>query len=590
MTLTHPFLHPAFLFIALALLLPFIRGNAWRWLLFIPPLASIVISLKIHPDRYWVIPYLGQDLILGRVDLLSILFTGLFGIQSLVCTIFAFHVREKAHHMASGFFVAGSFGCILAGDYWTLFIFWEIMSVSSTFLIWLNDRPGSTAAGFRYLIFLTIGGILLLAGVLLRYRAIGTFSFDPVDPTMARHYDWLILTGFCINAAVVPLHAWLTDAYPEATVPGAVFLSAFTTHTAVYCLARCFAGHQILVMLGTAMAIYGVIYAIFESETRRVLSYLVVSQVGLMVAGIGMGTNMAMNGAIAQAYTHTLYNGLLFMAAGCVIHAAGDSKLFNLGGLAGRIPLVLAAYLIGAFSMSCLPLFNGFISTTLTIQSAVEAHRPVLAVCLGMVLPGTFFAVGLRLPYFIFVHKSPGNKVLNRIPVNMYLAMGVASALCIIQGVFPEFLYRLLPYPARYQPYTGWKVAGVLILLGLTGLGFYVTRIFLVPRTRRYVDFDVIYRLCGRGVMVLVSKPLAWADELCSELYRTVGLRAIMGAASGVRWFDRNGIDRVVDGTAYSVRGLGKVSAKIQTGKLQDQLAWMAVLALCLFALFWFWL
>ena len=142
------------------------------------------------------------------------------------------------------------------------------------------------------------------------------------------------MIGFCVNAAVIPLHAWLPDAYPEATVTGAVFMSAFTTKTAVYVLARGFAGFEILAIMGTLMTLYGVFYATIENNARRILSYHIVSQVGYMVAGIGVGTAMTVNGACAHAYAHILYKGLLFMGAGTLLvcgrigQAVGSGRSF----------------------------------------------------------------------------------------------------------------------------------------------------------------------------------------------------------------------------------------------------------------------
>src|SRR6266571_4192049 len=181
------------------------------------------------------------------------------------------------------------------------------MSIGSVFLVWLRGTPASTAAGFRYFLFHIFGGLFLLAGLLLRHAALGTFAFTAVAPEAARYFDYLILIGFLVNAAFAPLHAWLPDAYPEATVTGAVFMSAFTTKTAVYVLLRGFAGTEVLVWLGAAMAVYGVVYAVLENDARRLLAYHIISQVGYMVCGVGIGSALAANGATAHAFAHILY-------------------------------------------------------------------------------------------------------------------------------------------------------------------------------------------------------------------------------------------------------------------------------------------
>ncbi len=588
MTMTPDFLHPAFGFILLALILPFLRGRDWwRWLLPVPAVAAILSVVRMEPGTYGILHYLDQPLVLGRVDRLSVIFANVFAIQALIGTLYAFHVREKAHHIASLLYVAGSFGCTFAGDYITLFIFWELMSVSSTFLIWLRRNPLSTRAGFRYFMFHTVGGLFLLAGLLLRYHAAGDFLFNPVDPASAHLYDWLIMIGFCVNAAVVPLHAWLPDAYPEATIPGAVFLCAFTTKTAVYVLARGFAGFEVLAIAGTAMAVYGVLYACIENDARRILSYHIVSQVGYMVAGIGIGTAMTVNGAVAHAYAHILYKGLLFMGAGCLLYAAGSSKLTELGGLVGRLPWVMILYMVGAVSISGMPFFNGFISKNMTIHGAVEAHRILLAIGLEIAAVGTFLSVGIKLPYFAFWSKPTNKMELKPIPLNMYLAMGIAAALCFAQGLYPHMLYSLLPYPVEFHPYAHWAVLQAFLLLSFTGLGFYFIRRIIVPHPARNLDFDVLYRAVGNALVVLICKPLSLVDDRWTEVYRTAGLRGLLRFAAGSSWFDKKGIDTVVDGSAYTVRNVGGLSARLQTGRLQDYLAWALLAALCLFAIFW---
>jgi len=501
--------------------------------------------------------------------------------------IYALHVKDRAHHAAASLYVAGAFGCVFAGDYLTLFIFWELMSVASTFLVWLNRNPASIRAGFRYFLFHTMGGLFLLAGLLLRYKALGTLAFDPISPEGAQLYDYLILIGFCVNAAVVPLHAWLPDTYPEATVPGAVFMCAFTTKTAVYVLARAFGGFEVLAIAGTAMAVYGVLYASIENNARRILSYHIVSQVGYMVAGIGIGTAMTINGAVAHAYAHILYKGLLFMGAGCLLHAAGTANLDKLGGLVKRLPWVMVLYMVGAVSISGVPFFNGFISKTMTIHGAMEDHRLLIGLFLEVAAVGTFLSVGIKLPYFAFWAKSDNPVELKPIPWNMYIAMAIAAGLCLMQGLFPQTLYHLLPYEVDYAPYGAWKLLQATLLLAFTGLGFYFMRKVIQPHAGRNLDFDALYRALGRLLVAMFSRPLAAVDNLWTQVYRKVGLKVMMATARGASIFDRKGIDTVVDGTAYSVRGFGRFSSWLETGRLQDYLAWMTVAALVLFAIVW---
>ena len=271
------------------------------------------------PGVYGGFHYLGFDIVLGRVDKLSLVFAHVFTLMSILGFLYGLHVKDAGQQMAACFYIGGSLGVTFAGDYLTVFIFWEMMAFASVFLIWLRREPASIKAGYRYLLWHVFGGLLLLAGMVLNYQQTGSLAFILIPEAGAGLAEYLILAGFALNAAVFPLHAWLPDAYPEATVTGAVFMCAYTTKTAVYVLARGFPGYEVLAIMGTAMTIYGVVYAIIENDMRRVLAYHIISQVGYMVAGVGIGTELALNGACAHAFAHILYKALLFMGAGAVL-------------------------------------------------------------------------------------------------------------------------------------------------------------------------------------------------------------------------------------------------------------------------------
>jgi multicomponent Na+:H+ antiporter subunit D len=457
------------------------------------------------------------------------------------------------------------------------------------FLVWLRRTPSSSAAGFRYFLFHVFGGLFLLGGMLLRYGAMGTFAFTAVSPNAAHYYDYLILVGFLVNAAFVPLHAWLPDAYPEATITGAVFMSAFTTKTAVYVFARGFSGFYVLAIGGCIMCLYGVFYATIENNARRILSYHIVSQVGYMVCGIGIGTAMTMDGACAHAYAHILYKGLLFMGVGCLLFSAGTAKLSELGGLASRLPLVMVGYMVGAVSISGMPFFNGFVSKTMTIAGAAEAHHTWLALGMELAAVGTFLSVGIKLPYFAFFAKPKNDMPLKPIPWNMYLGMGISSVLCLAIGLFPGMLYKLLPFPTEYTPYTPWHLVQSSMLLGFTGLGFYLMRRIMPPHPSRNLDFDILYRAIGRGFIKLVSVPTAALDNIWTDVYAKVGLRGLVGIGHVTSVFDSQVIDGVLDGSARAVREDGGAAvASTQTGRLQDYLAATVGLGLIVFVIVWF--
>ncbi|MDL2210212.1 Na(+)/H(+) antiporter subunit D [Desulfovibrio sp. OttesenSCG-928-O18] len=591
--MTSSFIHPAIAFLALAIALPFMRGKQWRWLLLVPPVIAVfaVFTMQMGDDNL-TLTWLGQQLQLGRVDKLSLIFAQVFAIMSLAGMLYAMHVEDKLQHIMASLYVAGGFGCVFAGDYLSLFLFWELMSIGSTFLVFCNRTRESTMAAFRYFLYHTAGGLLLLGGMLMRYKVHQDWSFAAAGMDLSQAYNWLILAGFCVNAAVVPLHAWLPDAYPRGTVTGSVFMCAFTTKTAVYVLARGFAGWEILAIMGTIMAVYGVLYACIENNARRILSYHIVSQVGYMVAGIGVGTAMTLNGAAAHAYAHILYKGLLFMGTGCLLYAVGTAKLDKLGGLASRLPWVMALYMVAALSISGMPLFNGFISKTMTIAGAAEAHRTFVALGLEIAAVGTFISVGIKLPYFAFWGgKEPDmTREIKPIPWNMYAGMAILAFLCILQGVFPSILYSYLPFEVEhpYVPWTLWNVIQSGMLLGFSGLAFYLLRKVITPHEGLNLDFDFFYRAIGSLVLALICKPLAWLDDHWTEAYRVVGLRGLMLAAFGTSVFDRKGIDGVLDGSAQGVLCLGRIGAKVQNGELQRYIGLAVILACIAFGLYWY--
>lgn len=595
---TDVFIHPAAGFLLLALLVPFVPASLWKSkslrgaLAILAPLIALYSIFTVEAGTYGQLHYLDQALIFGRVDKLSIVFGQVFAIISFIGCIYGMHVEDKGHYVCASLYVAGGFGCVFAGDLLTVFLFWELMSIGSTFLIWQARTTESVGAGFRYFLYHTVGGLFLLAGLLLKYKATGGFAFDLVNPAEAQLYDWLILTGFCVNAAVVPLHAWLPDAYPRASVAGAVYMCAFTTKTAVYVLCRGFAGWEVLAIAGTVMAVYGVLFACIENNARRILSYHIVSQVGYMVAGIGIGTAMTINGAVAHAYAHILYKGLLFMGTGAILYSVGTAKLDELGGLATKLPWVMVWYMVAALSISGMPLFNGFISKTMTIAGAAEHHRTLLALGMEIAAVGTFISVGIKLPYFAFWgRKKEYEGEVKPLPVNMYVGMALCGLLCIAQGVYPHMLYKYLPMAVEghaFQPWTIDKVINSGLLLGFSGLAFYLTRYIITPHKALNLDFDWFYRLIGRVTMRAICWPASKVDDVWTEVYRTVGLRGLIGMGRGTSWFDKKGIDTVVDGSAYTVRNLGRLGAKAQTANLQDYLAMAAVLGLGIFALVWY--
>ncbi len=457
----------------------------------------------------------GFRIIWFHADRLSLLFALVFAIVALLGFLYGSH-RMRAGETAAALLYAGSaIATVLAGDWITFFVFWEAMAFSSLALIWQSGTDRARRAGMRYLLVHATGGALLFVGVALHLGSGGDASLGAL--VSGSPPSWLILAAVAINAAIPPLHGWLTDSYPEASTSASVFLSAFTTKTAVYALLRLFPGTEILIPLGVVMTIYGVAFAVIENDIRRLLSYHIVSQVGYMVTAVGIGTQLALNGAASHAFSHILYKALLFMGAGAAIEATGLRRLSDLGGISPRMRFAVAMYGIGALSISGAPLFNGFISKSMIVSAAGEEHLLWTELLLSLAAVGTFLSVGLKLPWFAFFGERRGVAV-RPLPTNLLAAMGIAGGLCFGYGVFPQLLYSRLPYAATYVPYTLDHVVSTVQLLAATGLVFFLARRMLTPSPAMALDTDWFYRVPLARLFGALTRALAATGPVARAL------------------------------------------------------------------------
>ncbi|PIE58965.1 MAG: Na(+)/H(+) antiporter subunit D [Desulfobulbus propionicus] len=581
----YSFIHPSLLLILGALLLPFIRGPVRKAYLVVVPTMTLlaVVMNSILSDTFAVFEFLDWQLVLGRVDELSSVFAVIMAIVAVIGTVYGLHVKKTVEHIAAWFYVAGSLGAIYCADYISLFFFWEMMAFSSVFLIWFRRRKQSLSVGYRYLLIHATGGVILLAGILLRYQAVGNIEFDLMDIAHPRLYTYLIMMGFALNAAVVPLHSWLPEAYAEASFNGAVFLCACTTKTAVYTLARTCAGMNILVVLGVVMALYGVLYAILENDIRKLLAWSIISQVGYMIAGVGIGTNMAINGAIAHAVAHILYKSLLFMGTGSVLYMTGKSRFTELGGLYRKMPVTLLCTVVGCLSISAAPFFAAYASKGMILNACSKAGLHWASWLLMFGATGTMLYNGLKLPFFLFFGKNKcSESTWERAedpPWNMQLAMFLGAILCVIVGSAPGFLYAMLPYPVLYNPFSLYHFMETLQVMGFTALAFFLFKGLIEPKNAISVDLDWLYRNLAAVFMWLARYPIQRFDTAWGEAYRVVGLRLLMGMSHFWSWFDWHGIDLIVDGIARSVRALGGKLRIVQSGQIQHVLFYASSLA-----------
>jgi multicomponent Na+:H+ antiporter subunit D len=510
---------PAFIMLLGAILLPFISKKIRSYAFILFPLTSLILILMMPDGATFTAKVMNYNLTLLKVDSLSRVFGIIFAFIATAGGIYSLHMKETGQQCAALIYAGGALGVTFAGDFFTLFIYWEMMAWASTYLIWARRTKEAQNAGFRYILYHVLGGGLLFAGVLMHISAgMSNLNISALTDTSSPA-NWLILLGVIINAAVPPLHTWLADAYPKATVTGAVFLSAFTTKTAVYVLARLFPGWHILLILGVIMTLYGVIYAVLANDIRGILAYHIISQVGYMVAGVGIGTEMAINGAVAHAFSHILYKALLFMSTGAVLFSTSKSKLTDLGGLGKKQKYLFGIYLVAGFSISGVPLFNGFISKSMTVAAAGEAGANWAMLLLTLAAVGTFLSVGLKLPYFTWMSKPepPKDLEIRPLPINMKIGMGIVAFMCIFHGIFYKHLYQYLPYKVNWDPFTGHHLVETIQILVFTFVVFYLMRNVIKPKAKLALDLDYFYRKPAKTLRKIFVDPwdvsFDWLNE-----------------------------------------------------------------------------
>ncbi len=487
-------LPPPLIFALGALGAAFLRGrllSAWSILV---PLVGLANLLALPHGVHWQGRILDLPLTFGRIDDLSFLFALLFHIAAAIGGLFAFGVNDRVQHVSTQLYAGAAVGAVLAGDLVTLFMFWEVMAVASAFLVWARRTERANRAGMRYILVQVSSGLLLLAGTLLLLHQTGTTQFDQIG--LGTLGGTLVFFAFGIKCAWPFLHSWLVDAYPESTPSGTVFLSAFTTKVAVYALARGFAGTEELIYIGTAMAVFPIFYAVIENDLRRVLAYSMINQIGFMVVGIGIGSALALNGAVSHAFNDVLFKGLLLMTMGAVLERTGRINGSELGGLYKSMPITTVLCIVGAASISAFPLFSGFVSKSMVMAAAAQEGHTVVFLLLLFASAGVFHHAGIKIPYFAFFAHDSGIRT-REAPVSMLLAMGAAAAICIFNGSYPWLLYSLLPWPVDYAPYTWTHVISQTQLLLWSALAFaLLMKTGLYPPELRLinVDADWLYR------------------------------------------------------------------------------------------------
>ena len=485
---------PGLLLVIGAILAPLFPGRLRQAWLTILPLAGLWALTGTAEGVHYGFTFFSYEIVPVRIDGLSLIFGYIFHVAAALAVIYAWHNDDVVEQVSAMAYAGAGIGAVFAGDLLTLFVYWELMATASVFLIWARRTDAAYRAGMRYLVIQIASGMLLLSGIILIAHETGSIAFERM--TLGGLATWLILIAFGIKCAFPFFHNWLQDAYPEATVTGAVFLSAFTTKCAVYALARGFPGTELLIYVGALMAVFPIFYAVIENDFRRVLAYSLNSQLGFMVCGVGIGSALAINGAAAHAFVSVLYKALLFMSMGAVLHRVGTVKGSELGGLYKSMPFTTVFCIAGAASISAFPLFSGFVAKSLTLSAVAYDGFVVVWLILLFSSVAAFQHTGIKIPYFAFFAQDSGKRC-KEAPANMLIAMGITAVMCIALGVYSPWLYGLLPHAMDYEPYTASHVITQYQLLLFSALAFAVLmRYRLYPPELKSVniDFDITYR------------------------------------------------------------------------------------------------
>lgn len=495
--MTEWLLHPGYQLILAGLLACFVGGRSGALIALASPLLAIFTLIQL-PEGFGLVTTLaGYEIQPLRVDRLSFIFALIFLIASFLGQLFALPENRRTLRAAGLVYAGAAVSATLAGDFISLFIHWELTALASLLIVWDGQRKPSEAhirAGLRYFLLQILSGLLLLIGAVIWIRATGHGRFDHIGLD-APGGIWIFL-AFGIKCAFPLMHNWLQDAYPRASAAGTVMLSAFTTKLAVYALARGYAGTEMLMWIGAIMTAFPIFFAVIENDLRKVLAYSLNNQLGFMVAGIGIGTSLAIDGAAAHAFACILYKALLFMAMGAVLHRVGTIKASELGGLYKSMPWTARFCIIGSLSISAFPLFSGFVTKSMILSAAAMEHHMWLWLVLLFASAGVLDHSGIKIPYFSFFAHDSGKRC-KEAPWPMLLAMGITAAFCIGIGVWPQPLYDLLPFGSQYSPYTPEHVVGQYQLLFFAALAFVtLTRLGWYPPEVRGInlDSDWLYR------------------------------------------------------------------------------------------------
>ncbi|MBQ6259881.1 MAG: hypothetical protein IJK59_01375 [Firmicutes bacterium] len=431
---------------------------------------------------YWMgnwSPVEGYAIGIGyEIDQLSMFFALITVFTVLMSCIYSIRYMER--DSALDFYnvlflmLSGSvLGLVLTGDVFNMFIMIEIMTFTSVGLAaFRNNKAGSVEAGFKYLVIGSIGSSMTLFGVAILYGNCHTLNMAQLSSILAGRLTpstlmafALMFTGLAVKSYIVPFHTPAADAYTTAPASISMVFSGMVNKAGVYGMIRLVyiiframdksSVQLLMVIFGVVTMFVGVTMALAQHDFKRLLAFHSISQIGYVITAAGLGSALGLTAGLFHAMNHTLFKGLLFLCAGAVYYAAGTTNLDKLGGLSKKMPKTCICFLIGAFSISGLPPFNGFASKWLVYQAVYEkavtsgnifyAFATVAAVVVSVMTLASF----IKVTQAVFFGQLPASlENVQEVPALMRLPMWIMSALCVLTGVFYDQVNKWLLAPA----------------------------------------------------------------------------------------------------------------------------------------------
>ena len=543
--MTH-WIHPGIVIMLGAFLVPFLvhRKVKQAYLVLLPSAGLLILvltsmgafgAIPAYPGALhkWQIPFMQYTLELGRIDYMSMIFAYVYVVIGIAMLIFAIREKNDWEHVCALIHIGSSVSAIFARDLFSYIFFVEIATWSAVFLIWFRRTKTSRASGFRYFLWHVVAGGFLLAGSIMHVQATGSIDLDQMPwgagwPYLAYYF---MMIGFLIDAGAFPVHAWLPDAYSTGGVTSVLYVTAFSTKTGIYGLIRCFPGVELLMWLGVITAVVALFLAVLENDARRLCGYHIISQDGYMICGVGIGTYLGILGSVSHIICHIIYSCLLLMGASTVLSVTGTCKFTNTGGLYKYMRISFWLYLIGGFSISGVPLFNGFVSKSMTIEAAELIHQPLVYLLLEGATVGTFLHTAIKLPWNLWFQgrDEPPADIRVKLkagrdntPRNMLIGMSIPAFLCVYMGVYPYYpFYAMLPYPVDFVPYTTTRVFSISQMFVFTFLAAWWLRTLIRGTPTLTVDTDWLARVPGNALIWFCRGPfLAFGTILDKHMAR----------------------------------------------------------------------